>query len=337
MNCKGASASGKSSMRPMQRALAGRLGVRWADFAVLSPDIFRKYLLDYADLGDAYLYAGMLTGEELAIVDRKLDRYMEQKAARGRMPHLLIDRFRFDSFAPESDEPGSNLLTRFGTDIYLYFMVTPPHVTVERAWERGRRVGRYKSVDDLLHHNVEAYTGMPELFFTWARDESKNVHYEFLDNGVPNGEAPRTAAFGSHGALVVFDVPAMLDIDRYRKINVDARSPDAVYPGPSRLAPARNVTFLRACLSRLVRVEFADPRRARIYLRAAGGRVEVLDASVLRAAASCPDTAAALEALFPGLLTSPPTRHRPEAKGQGLEIDPAKVPTLGRWDDTRSP
>ena len=45
MNCKGASASGKSSMRPRQRALAGRLGVDWADFAVLSPDIFRKYLL----------------------------------------------------------------------------------------------------------------------------------------------------------------------------------------------------------------------------------------------------------------------------------------------------
>ena len=332
MNCKGASASGKSSMRPRQRTLAGHLGVDWADFAVLSPDIFRKYLLDYDALGDAYRYAGMLTGEELAIVDRKLDRYMAEKATRGKMSHLLIDRFRFDSFAPESDEPGSNLLTRFGTDIYLFFMVTPPHATVERAWERGLRVGRYKTVDDLLHHNIEAFTGMPELLFTWARDEKRNVHYEFLDNGVPHGDAPRTIAFGDHGALVVLDVPAMQDIDRYRKINVHARGPDAVYPAPSRLAPARNADFLRACTARLARVDFADPRTARIYLRAEAGRAEVLDEEVLAKALSCPDTAAALRALFPAV---PDSSGDGSGSGsctrRGPVLDPRQAPTLGRW------
>ena len=338
MNCKGASASGKSSLRPRQRALAGRLGVNWADFAVLSPDIFRKYLLDYDTLGDNYLYAGMLTGEELAIVDRKLDRYMAEKAARGRMPHLLIDRFRFDSFAPESDEPGSNLLTRFGTDIYLFFMVTPPHATVERAWERGLRVGRYKSVDDLLHHNVEAFTGMPELFFTWARDKSKNVHYEFLDNGVPRDEAPRTIAFGSHGALVVFDVAAMLDIDRYRKISVDARGPDAVYPELYRLAPERNIDFLRACRNRLVRVDFADSRSTRVYLRAEADRVEILDEAVLAGAVSCPETAAALAALFPELTALRNDWRRPhESDGYGPTLEARDAPTLGRWGGTGAP
>ena len=332
MNCKGASASGKSSMRPRQRSLASRIGVDWADFAVLSPDIFRKYLLDYDGLGDAYLYAGMLTGEELAIVDRKLDRYMAEKAARGRMPHLLIDRFRFDSFAPESDEPGSNLLTRFGTDIYLFFMVTPPHATVERAWERGLRVGRYKSVDDLLHHNVEAFTGMPELFFTWARDETKNVHYEFLDNGVARDEAPRTIAFGSHGTLVVLDVPAMLDIDRYRKINVDARGPDAVYPESRLLAPESNIAFLRACLERLVRVDFADPRSTRVYLRAESQRSEVLDEAALAKSASCPDTAAAFRALFPTVLNSSGGGSGSGSRTRrGPVLDRRQVPTLGRW------
>ena len=332
MNCKGASASGKSSMRPRQRSLAARIGVDWGDFAVLSPDIFRKYLLDYDALGDAHRYAGMLTGEELAIVDRKLDRYMAEKAARGMMPHLLIDRFRFDSFAPESDEPGSNLLTRFGTDIYLFFMVTPPHATVERAWERGLRVGRYKTVDDLLHHNIEAFTGMPELLFTWARDEKRNVHYEFLDNGVLHGDAPRTIAFGSHGALVVLDVAAMLDIDRYRKINVDARGPDAVYPAPSRLAPVRNIDFLRACTTRLTRVDFADPRTARIYLRAAAGRVEVLDEAVLAKTASCPDTAAAFRALFPAVLGASGGGSGSGSRARrGPVLDPRQAPTLGHW------
>ena len=340
MNCKGASASGKSSLRPRQRELARRIGVDWADFAVLSPDIFRKYLLDYEALGDAHRYAGMLTGEELAIVDGKLDRYMAEKAARGGMPHLLIDRFRFDSFAPHSDEPGSNLLTRFGSDIYLFFLVTPPHATVERAWERGLRVGRYKSVDDLLHHNVEAYTGMPELFFTWARDETRNVHYEFLDNDVPQGEAPRTIAFGANGDLVVLDIPAMLNIERFRKIHVGARSPDAVYPDASRLAPARNLGFLRACLARLRQVEFADSHRARVYLRSEAGRAALTDEAALAAARRCPDTAAALAALFPGLGDPGGPRARPERQTgmiPGPGLDRNELPTVGRWGTMRAP
>ena len=47
MNTKGASASGKSTMRPLQRQLAEELGLCWSDFAVISPDIWRKFLLDY--------------------------------------------------------------------------------------------------------------------------------------------------------------------------------------------------------------------------------------------------------------------------------------------------
>ena len=168
MNTKGASAAGKSTMRPEQKMLAERIGVDWADFALISPDIWRKQLLDYASLGAAYKYGGACTSEELQIIDQKLDRYMARKAERHATTHLLIDRFRFDSFAPESAEAGSNLLTRFGHTVYLFFMITPPEALVERAWKRGLEVGRYKAVDDLLAHNIEAYTGMPQLFFTWA-------------------------------------------------------------------------------------------------------------------------------------------------------------------------
>ena len=169
MNVKGASASGKSSMRPQQRNLAKKLKFPWEDFALISPDIWRKFLLDYASLGPAYKYAGTLTGHEIDIIDKKLDRRMAARAARREMPHLLIDRFRFDSFVPEREGRGSDrLLTRFGNLVYMFFMITPPEMTVERAWLRGLRLGRYKAVDDLLAHNVEAYTGMPELFFTWS-------------------------------------------------------------------------------------------------------------------------------------------------------------------------
>jgi hypothetical protein len=158
MNVKGASASGKSSMRPLQQALAKKLNFPWEEFALISPDIWRKFLLDYESLGPAYKYAGTLTGHEIEIIDKKLDRRMASRAARGAMPHLLIDRFRFDSFMPELEGKGPNrLLTRFGDLVYMFFiMITPPEMTVERAWLRGLKVGRYKAVEDLLAHNVEA-------------------------------------------------------------------------------------------------------------------------------------------------------------------------------------
>jgi hypothetical protein len=200
----------------LQQRLAGDIGVAWSDFALISPDIWRKQLLDYASLGAAYKYGGACTSEELRIIDQKLDRYMARKAERQATTHLLIDRFRFDSFAPESAEAGSNLLTRFGHTVYLFFMITPPESLVERAWKRGLEVGRYKAVDDVLAHNIEAYTGMPEIFFTWALRADKQVHCEFLDNTVPFGTRPRTIAFGWNGELNVHDVHAMLNLQSAR-------------------------------------------------------------------------------------------------------------------------
>ena len=176
--------------------------------------------MDFDSLGVNYKYAGPLTSDEITLIDKKLDNYMARKGADGRMSHLLIDRFRFDSFAPASDDlAGSTLLTRFGKEVYLFFMITPPEETVERAWKRGQEVGRYKSVDDLLYHNVEAFTGMPRLFFTWALKIDKSVHYEFLDNNVPLGEKPKTVAFGVNGVMTILDVRKMLDVQRYRRSN----------------------------------------------------------------------------------------------------------------------
>ncbi len=267
MNVKGASASGKSSMRPLQRSLARKLQFPWEDFALISPDIWRKFLLDYGSLGPAYKYAGTLTGQEIEIIDKKLDHRMAARAARGEMPHLLIDRFRFDSFVPEREGKGSiRLLTRFGNLVYMFFMITPPEMTVERAWLRGLRLGRYKAVEDLLAHNVEAYTGMPELFFTWALSAGKHVHYEFLDNSVPEGQPPRTVAFGWNTEMTILDIKRMIDIDRFRKINIHAHKRAEVYVGEN-LAPERNVEFLKRCARWIPCINFADYRTGQIYAR----------------------------------------------------------------------
>ncbi len=223
MKVKGASASGKSTMRPMQKQLAARLGIQWEEIALVCPDVWRKFFLDYASLGPARKYAGTLTGHELAIADKKLDRHLANKAESGRMSHLLIDRFRFDSFIASLDKDGE-LPAKFGHQVYMFFMITPPEATVERAWKRGEMYGRYKAVDDLLYHNIEAYTGMPRLLFSWAEQE-KLVHFEFLDNGVPEGCRPRTVAFGTGNEINILDIKRLMDIDRFKKINLNARLP----------------------------------------------------------------------------------------------------------------
>jgi hypothetical protein len=331
MNTKGASAAGKSTLRPLQRALAARIGVSWDDFALISPDIFRKFLLDYATLGTAYKYAGALSGHELQIVDHKLDRYMARKAARGAMSHLLIDRFRFDTFAPASDVAGSNLLTRFGNLVYLFFMLTPPDATVERAWTRGLEVGRYKAVDDLLAHNIEAYTGMPEVFFTWALAGDKKVHYEFLDNSVALGERPRTVAFGWNGEMNVLDIKGLLDVDRYRRINVDARTAQEVHPGGAVMAPEHNTRFLAQCVSRLPAVNFADRNSGRIYLRTEMGKMVWADPQILATALADTETRAGIAAVAPQALQFSATPATPRILQE--IIGEERIHTLGQWGD----
>lgn len=293
MNVKGASAAGKSTMRPLQRALARRLGFPWENFALISPDIWRKFLLDYGSLGAAYKYAGTMTGHEIEIIDKKLDRHMAMKAARGEMPHLLIDRFRFDSFI-EGQEP-TRLLTRFGDLVYMFFLITPPEMTVERAWKRGLQVGRYKALEDLLAHNVEAYAGMPELFFIWALDARRRVHYEFLDNSVAEGR-PLTVAFGWNGEMTILDLKRMLDIDRFRKINIYAQKPEELY-AERELAPERNVQFLQRCARLIPIINFAERATGRVYARLEQGRWTMRDEARISRLLADPDARAAIMAL----------------------------------------
>jgi hypothetical protein len=325
MNVKGASASGKSTMRPLQKQLAARLGVNWEHFALISPDIWRKYLLDYASLGPARKYAGTLTGTEVAIIDQKLDRYMSHKGKIDQLPHLLIDRFRFDSFAPD-EEDGSRLLTRFGSDVFMFFMITPPEATIERAWTRGEKFGRYKAVDDLLAHNVEAYSGIPGLFFTWALRQDKRVHFEFLDNSVAEGGRPRTVAFGLNGWMNILDLTCLLDIDRYRNVNIEAQTPAAIYTSPSSRSVANNPEFLKQCLRRIPTIVFAEQQTGQIYARVVNGKLTHWNRRVYQLAVRDDDTRAAFESV-----ARPALGESSIFLDDTDRLDPHQSLTLGQW------
>lgn len=270
MNVKGASAAGKSTIRPLQLQLAERLGIDWKNFALVSPDYWRKFLLDYDSLGEHFKYAAMLTGHELEIIDKKLDNYMEEKAANSKMPHLLIDRFRFDSFKLSTNQQtDGRLLSRFGHTVFIFFIITSPIETVERAWTRGKGTGRYKAVDDLLFHNIEAYTGMPDLFLTWVGKERPKVHFEFLDNSVPFGERPRTVAFGWNGEITILDPDCIRRMNDYKQINIDARHPEDVYLD---IADSRDI--LATFIARIPKVSFIHRGSGDLLAQFLGGECQ---------------------------------------------------------------
>ncbi|NNE63458.1 MAG: hypothetical protein HKN34_05195, partial [Gammaproteobacteria bacterium] len=53
ISLKGTSASGKSSLRPRLREFMGKLGMEDGSYGTISPDIWRRLLLDYESLGEA--------------------------------------------------------------------------------------------------------------------------------------------------------------------------------------------------------------------------------------------------------------------------------------------
>jgi hypothetical protein len=328
MNVKGASASGKSTIRPQQRQLAEKLGIPWGDFALISPDYWRKYLLDYSSLGEDSKYGAMLTGWELEIIDKKLDLYMAQKASNGTISHLLIDRFRFDSFTVDVDRAAdSTLLSRFGDQVFLFFMVTHPSETVSRAWLRGKKTGRYKAVDDLLHHNVEAFTGMPALFLSWVNSNNKRVHFEFLDNDVPEGTLPKTAAFGWNKTLVILDVELVLNIDRYRKVNITAKRPEDIFTADDLDAKA-NTSFIKQCANKVDNIVFADQDTATEYAEINQGKLIWWDFSYIEKLPNKHNILAVLNALG--------YKHEPMSEPvlphvNQIDLDAERRVTVGQW------
>lgn len=298
---KGASAAGKSSLRPMLKQLMREQGIAAESYATISPDVWRRILLDYDALGAARKYAGYLTSREVALIDGKLDRYIHAKAGRdGGIPHLMVDRFRFDSFSGEQVERLlDDTYARYVDTMYMYFVVTPPEQTVERGWLRALERGRYKAVEDFLGHSVEAYRGMPKILFKWLAHRRPVYRYFFLDNRVPKGTFPRTFAFGEQDKMSIFDPLPFVNIERYQKIDTYATSAATVFPSADVLAVEKNLDFLKECIRRIPLLEFVDPLDARPYLRFTAGSGCVVDPAGLARVMADPEGAALFRCLLP--------------------------------------
>jgi len=156
------------------------------------------------------------------------------------------------------------------------------------------------------------------------------VRFEFLDNSVALGEQPRTVAFGSNDTLNVLDVSRVLDIERFRHVNVDAHSPELLFDNKELLAPMHNTGFLRLCIARIREVNFADQATGRVYLQIVAGAPVWVDPEALAMAAASEDTRAGLLAAAPAVLRG---GFSTPAAPRYLRDLPSTGPihTLGQW------
>ena len=268
ISLKGASAAGKSTLRPLLKKTMTQRGIASSLYGIISPDIWRRQLLDYESLGPHYKYSGRFTSNEVNIIDAKLDRYIRRKSQQDQtIPNILVDRFRFDSFSTEQVQKVLHgTYARYAHIMYMYFVITPPEATVERGWIRGQQRGRYKSVEDFLGHSVEAYQGIPKLIFKWLAHTSPRYEFSFFDNSVAEGQFPLTSVIGNQKGMRVFDPMVFVNIERYQKINIYAQSLAQVYPSSKRMAIANNMTFFNQCLKRFPQVCFSVGQDSDPYL-----------------------------------------------------------------------
>jgi len=127
---------------------------------------------------------------------------------------------------------------------------------------------------------VEAHTGMPKIFFKWLAFEKPFFRYEFLDNSVPKGTYPTTIAFGEQQEMNIVDISAFINIERYQKINIKAKTPQQVYPDNSILLALNNIGFLKQCIKKIPTVNFVDQATSTVYACTRNGIPEILDASI---------------------------------------------------------
>jgi hypothetical protein len=96
--------------------------------------------------------------------------------------------------------------------------------------------------------------------------------------------------------MTILDLKRMLDIDRFRKINIRAQKPEDVYLDKE-LAPERNVEFLRRCARLIPIINFADRATGRVYARLERGTWTWRDEQRISRMLADPDARAAFMAI----------------------------------------
>jgi hypothetical protein len=122
----------------------------------------------------------------------------------------------------------------------------------------------------------------------------------------------------------ILDIKSMLDIDRFRKININAKSPEDLYDGET-MAPENNVAFLQQCARLIPEISFVDHRTGYLYAQLKQGEWAWRDETHFARVLADRDARAGLEAMAskdrdpdPAATTAPPPLDRDRAHTLGV-------------------
>ena len=127
--------------------------------------------------------------------------------------------------------------------------------------------------------------------------------------------------------MTILDVKSMLDIERFRKINIRAQKPEEVYINEN-LAPECNVDFLKRCARWISIINFADYETGQVYARLKHGKWAWRDEQQFADMLNDPDARAGLLAVAPNVCDS-----NGGAAGKRTDMAIDKVHTLGAWGE----
>ena len=133
-------------------------------------------------------------------------------------------------------------------------------------------------------------------------------------------------AFGFNGEINIFDIPAMVNIDRYKRVNVEAGSRDEVFPNGDEMLPENNTGFLKECFRKLRSVKLAEQYTGEVYAWIEQGAAVAVNPAALNRALKTADVREALSAVMPSLM------DEQESLEQRREVLDSNDPhTLGAW------
>jgi hypothetical protein len=126
--------------------------------------------------------------------------------------------------------------------------------------------------------------------------------------------------------MYILDIKCMLDVDRYQNINIEARTPEAVYAAPSSMTTTKNGEFLKQCVRCIPSIDFVCYRTGQIYARVESGNLTWWNRDIFEQAVPSPDVRAAFE-----VIVIPPRGASLGSRGFPDRLDPRVMLTLGQW------
>ena len=124
--------------------------------------------------------------------------------------------------------------------------------------------------------------------------------------------------------MTILDVKSMIDIERFRKINIRAQKAADVYAAMD-LSPQSNVDFLKRCAHWIPVINFADYETGEIYARLQGGKWIWRNEQRFERALDNPDARAGLLAVARIYAPAAGTGQKP------TDVGTEKMYTLGAW------